>query len=656
MKQLLILSKNLAIKQILAVDDIIPVQDIISPQKTTFEVPINKEIVIGDLIILKNEELFEYFGVIQDLENDKTTKIAGYPLINITDGEYQLSTLNGDVYQWIVDTFTRNFVNTDDELLKLPFTFKNNTSTTNLKLDLQDGNLFDALLTIFKKTGIYVRFSLGYENGKAVSIQCNVEKADENTKITIRYDNPIVFETPAIELSQAQYANKIIFKPADTTAGTQIYTFYLLDNNTVTSNANASGRINGVVQSIQTYTKDNNTVEKLKEKAEEIMLGDTLNHQITLKVINNLSYNFQLYDKVEYIDEKMQDGKNRVFETYVTRIENNNEIYKVLRLGVLRTTLTDKVKALEKAVASKTTSGGNVSGGSVNVDLSNYYNKTETNTLTSQTLNLAKSYTDTKVADLIDSAPETLDTFKEIADAFAENDEVVDTLNKAIGNKADKTELEKYYTKEETDNEFATRTDLSTKANQEDVSSIKNLYLKKAIVENNILKITKQDNTTVEFQGGSSKGSTYYYGTCSTEADAQVKIVECPDFELVAGARISVYFENTNTSTALNLNVNGTGAIFVGSDNYGSSLHVLPAYWWKEGQIVDFVYNGSYFLVTTGVASSTSYGLVKLVDNINFSNTDWALSQYAGYQLGKRVKALEDSGGGGTKIIWREWI
>lgn len=387
MKQLLILSRNLAIKQILAVDDIIPVQDIISPQKTTFEVPINKEIVIGDLIILKNEELFEYFGVVQDIENDKTTKLAGYPLINITDGEYQLSTLNGDVYEWIVNAFTKNFINTDDELLKLPFTFRNNTTVTNLKLDLQDGNLFDALLTIFKKTGIYIRFSLGYENGKAVNIVCNVDKADENTKITIRYDNPIVFERPAIELSQAQNTNKIIFKPADNTAGAQIYTFYLLDNNTVTTNANASGRINGVVQSIQTYTKDNNTVEKLKEKAEEIMLGDTLNHQITLKVINNLSYNFQLYDKVEYIDEKMQNGKNRVFETYVTRIENNNEIYKVLRLGVLRTKLTDKVKALEKAVVSKTTSGGNVSGGSVNVDLSNYYNKTQINSLLEQKAN-----------------------------------------------------------------------------------------------------------------------------------------------------------------------------------------------------------------------------------------------------------------------------
>ena len=85
----------------------------------------------------------------------------------------------------------------------------------------------------------------------------------------------------------------------------------------------------------------------------------------------------------------------------------------------------------------------------VEVDLSGYYTKTETDNVATQTLNSAKGYTDTKVAELIDSAPETLDTFKEIADAFAEDQEVLDTLNSAIGLKADKAELSSYATKTE---------------------------------------------------------------------------------------------------------------------------------------------------------------------------------------------------------------
>lgn len=49
------------------------------------------------------------------------------------------------------------------------------------------------------------------------------------------------------------------------------------------------------------------------------------------------------------------------------------------------------------------------------------------------------NYVDTKVADLVGSAPETLDTLGELAAAFQENDEIVSVLNEAIVNKADKT-------------------------------------------------------------------------------------------------------------------------------------------------------------------------------------------------------------------------
>lgn len=53
----------------------------------------------------------------------------------------------------------------------------------------------------------------------------------------------------------------------------------------------------------------------------------------------------------------------------------------------------------------------------------------------------AKTYTDTKIAALVNSAPETLDTLGEVATAIAENETVVTALNQAIGNKADKSTL-----------------------------------------------------------------------------------------------------------------------------------------------------------------------------------------------------------------------
>lgn len=50
-------------------------------------------------------------------------------------------------------------------------------------------------------------------------------------------------------------------------------------------------------------------------------------------------------------------------------------------------------------------------------------------------------YVDTKVADLVNSAPDTLDTLGELANAFQENEDVVEALNNSITNKADKSEL-----------------------------------------------------------------------------------------------------------------------------------------------------------------------------------------------------------------------
>ena len=56
----------------------------------------------------------------------------------------------------------------------------------------------------------------------------------------------------------------------------------------------------------------------------------------------------------------------------------------------------------------------------------------------------AKSYTDTAVAALVNSAPETLDTLGELATAFEENADMVATLNAAVTNKAERTDLDNH--------------------------------------------------------------------------------------------------------------------------------------------------------------------------------------------------------------------
>lgn len=91
----------------------------------------------------------------------------------------------------------------------------------------------------------------------------------------------------------------------------------------------------------------------------------------------------------------------------------------------------------------------------------------ETKEDASAKLQEAKDYTDTKVAGLIDSAPETLDTLKEVADAIQENETVVDALNSAIGNKANSSDV---YNKQEVDNKInAAATTFQYVANESEV-------------------------------------------------------------------------------------------------------------------------------------------------------------------------------------------
>lgn len=79
--------------------------------------------------------------------------------------------------------------------------------------------------------------------------------------------------------------------------------------------------------------------------------------------------------------------------------------------------------------ATKATQDGN---GNVITDIY------ETKSDASAKLEEAKSYTDTAITNLVNSAPETLDTIGELATAFEENADIVEALNAAITNKADK--------------------------------------------------------------------------------------------------------------------------------------------------------------------------------------------------------------------------
>lgn len=85
------------------------------------------------------------------------------------------------------------------------------------------------------------------------------------------------------------------------------------------------------------------------------------------------------------------------------------------------------------------------------------------------------------------------------------------------------------------------------------------------------------------------------FGTCSTAGSTSTKVVTCSGFALVTGATISVKFTNANTyNGTVYLNVNGTGAKQV---RYVSGASESMNGAWRAGEVVNFVYDGTYWLV-----------------------------------------------------------
>lgn len=165
------------------------------------------------------------------------------------------------------------------------------------------------------------------------------------------------------------------------------------------------------------------------------------------------------------------------------------------------------------------------------------------------------------VNELVNGAPETLDTLGEIAEAFAENETVIAALNEAIGKKLNKTETAAAAAKWETGR-----------------------------IINGII-----------VDGTSNRAN---YGTCSTPAATVAKTVSCTGFVLVTGAEITVRFTVTNTAANPTLNVSGTGAKPI---YYRDTA--IPAGYLAAKRTYIFRYNGEQYDLVGDIDTNTKYSL-----------------------------------------------
>lgn len=359
MKQLLFCDHSLTLKKIVLTNATVNNFDCVSPQKTTLEIPLSMEIENSDLVIIKDQNTMqsEYIGIIDTVQNDKTTVLLVYPFINIFDNECMLSQLDGDVFTWIEKSINDNFVDTGDELNDFPIVVRNYLTTdVDYKQIIESNNMLDNTNDIFLNTGIYVEFSIGYTGGKPTTIYADVRNANEQTVFKIRYDNPIIVDgNVTIESSHTGSYNKAIIQIVEEENGEKTVLdteyIYLRDDNKLTSNPLDEKRIKQVKPKIIEYTPEENLTtaemgEALILLAQKALCGDSFDHSIEFVSIRNEFYDWKINRRCDFI------AKDRMYETYVTKVEYLSDKHVKVVLGAYRYSLTDRFKELRKGDAT----------------------------------------------------------------------------------------------------------------------------------------------------------------------------------------------------------------------------------------------------------------------------------------------------------------
>ncbi len=161
-------------------------------------------------------------------------------------------------------------------------------------------------------------------------------------------------------------------------------------------------------------------------------------------------------------------------------------------------------------------------------------------------------------------------------------------------------------------------TSLNTSASQVLFSDTNNDYDGCTTVQEALVKVPSIIKT----------GVISYYGTCSTSANTESKVVTTLDsnFVLATGATVYVKFNDTNTISTITLNVDGTGAKSVkayGETNMNTNM-------WNAGEIVQFTYDGTNWILNQVSAATTStYGITRLSNTIDNASTNLAATANA---------------------------
>lgn len=129
----------------------------------------------------------------------------------------------------------------------------------------------------------------------------------------------------------------------------------------------------------------------------------------------------------------------------------------------------------------------------------------------------------------------------------------------------------------------------------------------------------------------SIKGIQATYATCSTAADTQTKEVTIANFTKYVGQTVTVRFTYKNDIASPKLSVqNSDGTVTATGYIYVNGSTMSQYYWWKAGETITFVWDGSYWRVGDG---GTMSRIKVLEDSIDLTVTNGSLGNTASIKL-----------------------
>ncbi len=263
--------------------------DTVIDEKSYFVVNNQKTIAKYADIVILHERSFFYIGSITNIEetSDKKTKITSVDYLSSLDFEIKTDPFNGNIGSEVIRLISREVSTSSDPHQNRVFLSLVNDAKTTGEIITEDDKLTrisDFLTQVYKEFKVRVETRLGIVGGRITHLK--IVAMDISKDMTLSSTFPMIRELSVSDNKEIS-TNKITFIPSsENTVSQRTESYYLLSNNTISTDINSPLRITPVVEKKKIYKDSDVSVNKYihKFRSGEIKTGSGS------LVISNLSW------------------------------------------------------------------------------------------------------------------------------------------------------------------------------------------------------------------------------------------------------------------------------------------------------------------------------------------------------------------------------